>query len=73
MDLKTYLASIDEKQADFAARVNTTPATVSRLCAGTLRPSLKLAHDIERETKGKVQAESWLAIPETAEPTQAAA
>lgn len=71
MDLKAYLLSVDEKQGDFAARVNTTPATVSRLCAGTLRPSLKLAHDIERATKGKVQAESWLAIPEA--PQQAAA
>lgn len=71
MDLKAYLAEVDEKQADFAARINTTPATVSRLCARTLRPSLQLAHDIERATRGRVQAESWLTIPDA--PEQAAA
>ncbi len=60
MDLKTYLEKKQERQADFASRAETTPATISRLVKGTLRPALDLAHRIERETKGAVPTEIWL-------------
>lgn len=63
MELKAYLAATQEKQSDFAARVNTTPATVSRIIAGTLRPALDLAHRIERATDGKVPTEAWERLP----------
>lgn len=59
MDLKTYLAETKEKQTDFAARVETTVATISRIVGGTLRPSLDLAHRIERATGGTVRTEQW--------------
>lgn len=61
MDLQTYLRDAGEKQSGFAARVGTSPATVSRLCNGTLRPALDLAHRIEAATDGKVPTEVWLA------------
>jgi len=59
MDLKAYLDDTGEKQTDFAARVNTTVATISRIVGGSLRPSLDLAHRIERATDGKVRTELW--------------
>lgn len=59
MDLKTYLANAKESQTDFAARVHTTVATISRIAAGTMRPSLDLAHRIERATAGQVRTELW--------------
>jgi len=61
MDLKSYLEARGVRQADFAERVGTTPATVSRLIAGIFRPALDLAHRIERETGGAVPTEAWLA------------
>lgn len=67
MDLKTYLEAEKVRQAEFAEQVDTTPATISRLAAGTMKPALELAHRIERATKGKVPTETWL------QPTQSAA
>lgn len=58
--LQTYLASRDIKQAEFAALVGTTQATISRLAKGPTKPSLTLAIAIERVTKGKVPADSWV-------------
>lgn len=60
MDLKTYLETANVRQAEFAEKAKTTPATVSRLVAGTLRPALDLAHRIEDATGGKVPTEVWL-------------
>ncbi|WP_442947122.1 helix-turn-helix transcriptional regulator [Novosphingobium sp.] len=59
-DLRSYLDETGEKQSDFANRVQTSPATISRFCAGTLRPSLDMAHRIERATNGRVPTEIWL-------------
>lgn len=61
--LKSYLDDTGEKQVAFASRVGTTSATISRLCAGTLKPSLDLAHAIERETEGRVPTETWVDAP----------
>lgn len=60
MDLKSYLDAADETQADFAARVKTTAGTISRIVAGTMRPGLDLAHDIESATGGKVEMTQWV-------------
>lgn len=60
MDLKTYLEAEKVRQAEFAELVETTPATISRLAAGTMKPALELAHRIERATNGKVPTETWL-------------
>lgn len=65
--LKAYLDDTREKQAEFADRVRTTPATISRLCAGALKPSLDLAHEIEVATAGRVPMESWIACTPAAQ------
>ncbi|WP_394658552.1 hypothetical protein [uncultured Novosphingobium sp.] len=59
--LRAYLDKTGEKQSEFADRVQTTPATISRLCAGNLKPSLDLAHAIEVATRGEVRTEVWIA------------
>jgi transcriptional regulator with XRE-family HTH domain len=59
-DLRSHLEATGEKQSDFAARVGTTPATISRLCTGLLKPALDLAHRIEVATDGNVPTETWL-------------
>lgn len=66
--LASYLERTGEKQTAFAARLNTTPSTVSRFCAGTLKPSLGMAHRIEAATLGEVPMSSWVdATQEAAE------
>ena len=40
---------------------------VHLLCRNGRRPDLELAFKIERMTKGKIQAESWLKIPKHSE------
>lgn len=58
-DLRTYLATNNIRQADFAAAVNSTQSTISKLMAGRVSPSGRLAVAIERETGGAVTAASW--------------
>jgi len=60
MRLEAYLSQQNLKQADFAKQVGVTPATVSRLIAGQLAPSLDLAARIEDATKRKVPMRSWV-------------
>lgn len=66
-ELKAYLDRTGEKQTKFAERIGTTSATISRLCSGTLKPSLELAHQIERATDGQVPTETWVADAQDAE------
>jgi transcriptional regulator with XRE-family HTH domain len=73
MDLATYLEQSDISQTDFAARVSTTVATISRIAAGSMRPGLDLAHRIEVETKGKVPLSQWVRAPEVPEQSADAA
>ena len=66
--LKSYLDRTGEKQTAFAVRLKTTVSTVSRFCAGTLKPSLEMAHRIEAATGGDVPMSSWVdAAQEAAE------
>lgn len=64
-DLGTYLKENRIRQADFAAAIGVTQATVSKLIAGG-RPSLPLAVAIERTTGGVVRAASWIPADEVA-------
>ncbi|AYO80455.1 helix-turn-helix domain-containing protein [Sphingobium yanoikuyae] len=57
--LKSYLEAENQTQAEFAERVRTTPATISRLISGTLRPGLDLALAIDEATGGRVPASTW--------------
>lgn len=57
--LSKYLKIRGIKQADFAAEIELSQATVSRLAAGTLKPSLSVAIRIERKTDSMVPANSW--------------
>lgn len=65
ISLKSYLDETSEKQVEFAERVGTTPATISRLCKRTLKPNLELAHRIESATGGRVPTETWVNADET--------
>jgi transcriptional regulator with XRE-family HTH domain len=53
MTLKAYLDAEQIRQADFAERVGTTQATISRICRGG-GCSLRLAVRIAAESGGKV-------------------
>ena len=66
--LASYLDRTGEKQTAFAARINTTASTVSRFCAGTMKPSLEMAHRIQAATGGEVSMSRWVdAAQEAAE------
>lgn len=53
-DLKTWREQRDINQADFAKRIGTSIASVSRIETGEQWPGADLAAAIERETKGEV-------------------
>lgn len=60
MNLQTYLKTAGLTQTEFAVRVGTTHATISRLITGASLPSLKMATRIERVSGGMVKANSWV-------------
>lgn len=60
--LSEYLKDNGIRQEDFAARIGVTQATVSRLKAGLLTPSVTVAAGIERETGGAIPAASWAEV-----------
>ena len=62
--LQDYLTQNGIRQSVFAASVGTTQATISKLAADAIRPSLELAVAIERETGGAILASSWIPMPE---------
>jgi transcriptional regulator with XRE-family HTH domain len=61
MKLDQWLQSQDITQTDFAARLGTTGASLSRIVAGAQWPSAPLMAAIERETGGEVTASDILA------------
>lgn len=61
--LRAYLCENDVRQADFAAQVGTTQATISRLLNGVVRPGLDLAVAIEAATQGQVPVAAWVSGP----------
>ena len=66
MNLQTYLETAGLTQAEFASRIGTTHATISRLIAGKFLPSLKLAVAIERASGDIVKANSWVPLEKAA-------
>lgn len=57
-----FLETTSTTQAEFAARLKVSQASVSKWQRGILRPSLDIAVKIERITHGAVKATSW--VPE---------
>lgn len=57
--LRTYLSENKITQEAFAATIGVTQATVSKLAARAIGPSLDLAIKIERATSGAVPVEAW--------------
>lgn len=63
MTLAEYLrrtATERGSRAAFARECEISQSYLSELASGLKRPSLLVAHRIERATEGKVQAWSWL-------------
>ena len=60
MTLTEFLKKHKITQQQFAEIVKCRQGTVSRLCRGSTRPSLRLAHRIEVATGGKIPATSWV-------------
>lgn len=58
--LEAYLAANGIRQSQFAERIGVTQATVSKLIAGSVAPSLALAVRIQRETFGAVPCDAWV-------------
>jgi transcriptional regulator with XRE-family HTH domain len=58
MTLSEYLEAKGITQAEFARRINTSQAHVSRL-SGDGVPSLKMALRIQAATSGEVPVEAW--------------
>lgn len=51
------------ERADVAARVGITRGTMNLLCRDARKPSLELAFAIERLTRVRITARSWLRVP----------
>ncbi|WP_353936522.1 helix-turn-helix transcriptional regulator [uncultured Gemmobacter sp.] len=60
MNLCTFLSEMGETQVEFAKRVSVSQGTISKLCAGQIRPSLTLAARIASATGGRVPVEIWV-------------
>lgn len=54
----TYRRKKDLSQREFAIRAGTTPSTLSRIEAGTLRPSTKTMRKLIAAAGGKLKAEA---------------
>ncbi len=60
MQLSTYLAENALSMGEFARRINAKNArTVQRYCKGVRIPSRRLMAEIERETRGQVNASDF--------------
>lgn len=59
--LRAYLSEHGIRQEDFAAQLGTSQSTVSKVVAGRLTPTLRLAVKIEQLTCGLVPVKSWVA------------
>ena len=60
MDLAAYLERAGLTQREFAAKIGTTDAHMSRLANGKARPSAELAEKIEAATRGRVTFRSLM-------------
>lgn len=60
MTLREYLIETKTRQSDFAATIDVTQATISRLVSGAVSPSIELAAKIKRATQDRVTFEAWV-------------
>lgn len=60
--LVKWLKANDLNQGEFADTVGTYQTTISRLCRGSLVPTLELACRIEDATDGAVSHRYWLEL-----------
>jgi antitoxin HigA-1 len=58
--LTQHLAKRDETLAAFAARIGRSHSSLSRLMRGQRNPSLNIAIDVERGTRGVIKANAFL-------------
>lgn len=63
-NLASYLDTRGISQREFARLLDVDPSIVSRLVHGQMRPGLELAFRIERLTKGRIKAASWVPADE---------
>ena len=61
--LSRWLDSVGMDRYDLADRLGVGRAYIDKVCRGERRPSLELALEIEKLTKGAVSAGAWLAVP----------
>lgn len=66
MTLREWLAEHHCAQKDFAARIERSEATVSRLANGTNRPDAETARRIYRATNGAVTPNDFLGLDDVA-------
>jgi plasmid maintenance system antidote protein VapI len=57
--LREYLDSTGIKHHFFAKEIGVQPNQLSRIIAGGYIPTLKMAIDIEKYTKGKISVYDW--------------
>ncbi len=60
MDLRTYLFHKRMSIADFSRRLKCSRDHLSRIVNGKLKPSARLAEDIEQATNGEVTIDELL-------------
>jgi transcriptional regulator with XRE-family HTH domain len=58
--LKEYLGLRQLSVIDFAERIGRSPSTLTRLMHGERNPSLSIADDVQRGTRGKVTREEFM-------------
>ena len=58
MNIKAYLANIDMSIKDFCQLVGCAPSYLSSISKGRMKPSPRLARDIEKMTDGMVKIEA---------------
>jgi hypothetical protein len=61
--LGTWVSAQGWNRQQFADKLGISLASASRLCSGLRRPSLELAIQIEKLTKGAVPVAYWTEIP----------
>jgi len=61
--LSAWLDAVGMTRYDLAERLTIARGHVDKICNGERRPSLELAIEIERITKGAVPAAYWTSVP----------
>lgn len=57
--LQAWLSASSVKPAEFARRIEYNRGNFHKLLKGKFRPSIDVAHKIERETAGAIPMSAW--------------